>query len=56
MLKYFGAESTVEEPSDFEKFAHVEQLPDPQWEYFQDPWFEIVLFLEKNFRNAVAPM
>jgi hypothetical protein len=56
VLEYFGVDKKEEGPSDFEKFAHVEQLPEPQWQYFSNPWFAIVLFLEQNFRNAIAPM
>jgi hypothetical protein len=56
VLEYFGAYMLQEEHSDFEKFVHVESLPNPQYKYFQNRWFEIVLFLEQNFRNAIAPM
>jgi hypothetical protein len=56
VLEYFGAYMQQEDYSDFEKFVHVESLPNPQYKYFQNRWFEIVLFLEQNFRNAIAPM
>jgi hypothetical protein len=56
VLDYFGAYKTNNTASDFEKFVHVEKLPEPMWPYFKDRWFEIVLFLEQNFRNAIAPM
>jgi hypothetical protein len=56
VLEYFGAYMEEDEPSDFEKFVHVEKLPEPMWRYFRQRWFEIVLFLEQNFRNAMAPM
>ena len=56
VLEYFGAYMATEGPSDFEKFMHVEKLPKPMYQYFKNRWFEIVLFLEQNFRNAIAPM
>jgi hypothetical protein len=36
--------------------VHVDKLPKPLKNYFGKRWFEIVLFLEQNFRNAIAPM
>jgi hypothetical protein len=56
VLDYFGAFQKEEKPSSFESFAHQEHMPKPQYLYFKQPWFEIVLFLEHNFRNAIATM
>ena len=56
VLDYFGAFHQQDKPSLFEIFAHKESMPEPQWAYFEQPWFEIVLFLEHNFRNAIATM
>jgi hypothetical protein len=56
VLDYFGAYATTEGSSKFEQFVHVDKLPDPQHTYFGNRWFEICLFLEQNFRNAMAPM
>jgi hypothetical protein len=57
VLEYFGAYIDQDGVrSDFENFMHVEKLPDTKWHYFRKRWFEIVLFLEQNFRNAIPPM
>jgi hypothetical protein len=57
VLDYFGAYIAQKNTdSDFHTFMHVEKLPETQWPYFKNRWFEIVLFLEQNFRNAIAPM
>ena len=56
VLEYFGAYLGTERASDFENFVHVDKLPKPLKNYFGKRWFEIVLFLEQNFRNAIAPM
>jgi hypothetical protein len=42
--------------SELEKFVHVDKLPTPKYPYCQQRWFQRVLFLEQNFRNAIAPM
>jgi hypothetical protein len=56
VLEYFGAHMQEDKHSDFEKFVHVEKLPETMWRCFRQRWFEIILFLEQNFRNALAPM
>jgi hypothetical protein len=57
VLEYFGAYIEDEErKSDFEEFSFSE-LPDgAHYQYFNQPWFQICVFLEHNFRNAIAPM
>ena len=56
VLEYFGAYMSAEQPSQFDVFQHLEKLPKPQYNYYKNPWFQITLFLEHNFRNAIAQM
>lgn len=55
VLEYFGAYTTAA-TSEFSKFELLQTLPKPHFKYFMNPWFQIVLFMEQNFRNAIAPM
>lgn len=57
VLSYFGARTTSD-TSEFEKFLFLdtnEMLSNTQ-KYFGNPWFEICFFLQRNFRNALAPI
>jgi hypothetical protein len=57
VLTYFGAYITRDgEISKFEEFAFKHPAKNTQYQYFNQPWFEISVFLEHNFRNAIAPM
>ena len=46
VLEYLGAYKTSEESSEFDKSVHHTKVPDPQYKYFQNPWFQLVMFLE----------
>lgn len=57
LLEYFGAEQALE--AEFDKFVfrrRGEKETPNEWLYFNDVWFEICVFMELNFRNAVAPL
>jgi hypothetical protein len=57
VLTYFGAYITTDgETSKFEEFAFKHPAQNTLYQYFNQPWFEICVFLEHNFRNAIAPM
>ena len=55
-LTYFGAGVTEEGASaDFHKFEFLAADPaKPDYEYYNQPWFQMCFFLEHNFRNAIA--
>jgi hypothetical protein len=56
LLTYFGAGVTEEGASaDFHKFEFSAADPaKPDYEYYNQPWFQMCFFLEHNFRNAIA--
>lgn len=58
VLDYFGVNKNDTEKSDFEDFSFspIKNKRDEDAKYFGQPWFEICVFLEHNFRNALAPM
>ena len=55
LLEYFGADCTNSRESDFDKF-HFETAKDNESEHYNQLWFQMTLFLEYNFRNAIAPL
>jgi hypothetical protein len=59
VLKYFGAElDSANEESEFQKFLFTKKgaTDDLETAYFDKPWFVMSIFLEINFRNALAAM
>ena len=57
VLRYFGADINDGDESDFDKFSF--QRPSAgmsDTRYFDNTWFLMTLFMEVNFRNAVAAM
>jgi hypothetical protein len=58
VLEYFGANITDPKKarSKFEDFGFQDTSKITQNKYFNQEWFEICVFLEHNFRNAIAPI
>lgn len=57
VLEYFGAYIEGQERnSEFEKFTFSDLPTGEHYTYFNQKWFQICVFLEHNFRNAIAPM
>jgi len=58
VLEYFGANinDSSQRRSDFENFCFQDVNKTTQNQYFGQKWFEICVFMEHNFRNAIAPI
>ena len=58
VLGYFGANITdpTKLHSKFEDFSFQDVSKITQNKYFNQEWFQICIFLEHNFRNAIAPI
>jgi hypothetical protein len=58
VLEYFGANITdpTKLHSKFEDFSFQDVSKITQNKYFNKEWFQICVFLEHNFRNAIAPI
>ena len=56
LLKYFGAAVTAEgDSADFHKFEFAAaDDAKPDYEYYNQPWFQMCFFLEHNFRYAIS--
>jgi hypothetical protein len=57
LLDYFGASSDNDDPSEFHHFEFAPASPSrPDYEYFNQTWFQMCFFLEHNFRNAISAL
>lgn len=57
LLDYFGASSDDEGRSEFHEFEFSPASSTrPEYEYFNQTWFQMCFFLEHNFRNAISAL
>ena len=57
LLQYFGAGCKGGTQSDFHKFEFQRASNStPDYEYYNQTWFQMCFFLEHNFRNAISAL
>jgi hypothetical protein len=57
LLDYFGASSDNDGLSEFHHFEFaLASTSRPDYEYFNQTWFQMCFFLEHNFRNAISAL
>jgi len=57
LLEYFGAGCKGGTQSDFHKFEFQKvSNSTPDYEYYNQTWFQMCFFLEHNFRNAISAL